>query len=435
VTAASRGGVLRAVVGTERRKLTAQAAVRALVIGCVAGPLAFAGVLALQDAVPGDTLFGQWVHASATALPLVVLTFASAWLFPVLGGLLGALIFGAEDRYDTWKTVLTRSRSRADLFAGKAIAAIGAAVAFAALLALSSVVAGLLLAGAHPMVGLTGNLVGAGRGLALALASWALALPVIAAYTGVAVLIAVVTRSPLVAVAGTTVLGLVMQLLGLIGGGEIVRTLLLSSSFDAWHGLFADPAFSRPLLLAEAVAVLWLVVSLAGAGEVLRRRQFAGANAERPRGRAVAVRRVAIAVAVVVLVAVGETIGPSPITPHRLDRSFASAFNRLVTYQQQLLGRSVPEGAALNAQPFCFRRSGGAAKKGGAGDDWTCRLFAGAPGTSQALQIDYEVTVRPNGCYDASSPPGYIGGMRITAAHGRSVLNPLFRIQGCLDST
>jgi ABC-2 type transport system permease protein len=427
-------GAVRAVGATELRKLRAQAPVRALAVACVAGPLALAGVLALQSAVPGDTLFGQWVHTSATALPLVVLSFASAWVFPVLGGLVGALVFGAEDRYDTWKTVLTRSRSRAELFAGKSVTALACAVALTAALAVSSVVAGLLLAGAHPIVGLSGNLVGPGHGLVLALASWALVLPPVAGFASVAILMAVVSRSALVGVVGPIVLGLVMQLLGLIGGGEIVRTLLLSSSFDAWHGLFAERPFHGPLLLGEAVAVVWIVVPLAIAAAVLRRRQFAGAHAERPAGRGVAVRRVALAAAVIALVAVGETLGPSPITPRRLDRSFAGAFNRLVTYQQVLLGRSVPAGTSLNAVPYCFRRSGGSAKRG-PGDDWTCRMFAGAPGTSNAVQVDYEVTVRPNGCYDASSPPGYIGGLRIRDADGHSVLNPLFRIQGCLDTT
>ena len=94
---------------TERRKLADAAASRALALLCVLGPFAFTVILRSQTGTPSDTIFGVWVHSSGFAIPLVVLAFAGSWGFPVLAGVLAGDIFSAEDRYGTWKTVLTRS--------------------------------------------------------------------------------------------------------------------------------------------------------------------------------------------------------------------------------------------------------------------------------------------------------------------------------------
>ena len=53
------------------------------------------------------------VTDSGFAVPLVVLGFAALWVFPVLASIVGGDLFSSEDRYGTWTTVLTRSRSRA----------------------------------------------------------------------------------------------------------------------------------------------------------------------------------------------------------------------------------------------------------------------------------------------------------------------------------
>ena len=94
-----------------------------LALLCVLGPFAFAVILNSQTGSPADTIFGVWVHSSGFAIPLVVLAFAGSWGFPVLAGVLAGDIFSAEDRYGTWKTVLTRSCRRRDLFVGKVLAA------------------------------------------------------------------------------------------------------------------------------------------------------------------------------------------------------------------------------------------------------------------------------------------------------------------------
>lgn len=159
------------VYRAERRKLAAQLSTRLLALVCLLAPFAFAVILKLQSGVPSDTLLGVWVHTSGFAVSLVVLGFAGAWGFPVLAGVLAGDVFSSEDRYGTWKMVLTRSCIRRDLFAGKVLAAATFSVALVLTAALSSLVAGLLVTGDQPLVGLGGTVLGSGKCLGLVLAS------------------------------------------------------------------------------------------------------------------------------------------------------------------------------------------------------------------------------------------------------------------------
>ncbi len=142
----------------EQRKLTAQLPLRLLVLACVLGPFAFAILLKVQHGTPADALFGAWVHSSGYALSLVVLSFAANWGFPIIAGVLAGDLFSSEDRHGTWKTILTRSHSLRDLFAGKVTAAMLFALLLAALVAVSSLAAGLIVIGSGRFVDLGGTL-------------------------------------------------------------------------------------------------------------------------------------------------------------------------------------------------------------------------------------------------------------------------------------
>src|SRR5262249_14446106 len=108
-----------AVAGAEGSKLSAQIKTRVALVACVAGPFAFAVVMRVQNSLPEDTLFGRAVKESGFALPLVVLGFAALWVLPALTSIVGGDVFSSEDRYGTWKTLLTRSCRRSEVFAGK----------------------------------------------------------------------------------------------------------------------------------------------------------------------------------------------------------------------------------------------------------------------------------------------------------------------------
>src|SRR5262249_49935596 len=135
------------------------------------------------------------VQESGLAVPLVVLGFAALWALPVLASLVGGDVFAAEDRYGTWKTVLTRSRSRSEMFAGKLAASLAFSAIAVAVLAVSSMIAGVLIVGRQPLIDLSGSLMPASRAATRVALAWASVLPPTLAFTALAVLCSVATRS------------------------------------------------------------------------------------------------------------------------------------------------------------------------------------------------------------------------------------------------
>ena len=69
------------------------------------------------------------MHTSGFAIPMAVLGFAAQWIAPGLSAVVAGDIFSSEDHFGTWKTILTRSRGRGELFAGKFLAALTFALA------------------------------------------------------------------------------------------------------------------------------------------------------------------------------------------------------------------------------------------------------------------------------------------------------------------
>jgi ABC-2 type transport system permease protein len=425
-------GVGRAFLA-ECRKLSSQLSIRLLALVCALGPFVFGAVLRSQSGSPTDTLFGVWVHSSGFAVALVLLAFAGSWGFPLIAGIVAGDLFSSEDRHGTWKMVLTRSRTRGELFAGKVLAAAAFTLALVVLLAISSLLAGLVFVGAQSLVGLSGTTLPVGRTLLLVLASWLLcALPALA-FASLAVLLSVATRNGIAGVIGPSVAALAMQLLTLIGSGIWAHMVLVSSALIAWHPLLLSHPFYGPLLIACAVSIAWIIVSLSVAWLLFRPRDFAGESVGRP-GWLPALRAVVAIAAVVTLLAVAGNWGSPGVTAARLTKSITPAFNDLTLLQQRELGRHVPPGAKLLVKTACSRRG---SKPAGPGD-WVCTLNVFIPQLGavpfQQTPVAYEVSVNPDGCYKATSPPSFVGSQTMRDARGHSVVNPLFTIYGCVDT-
>jgi ABC-2 type transport system permease protein len=262
--------------GVEWSKLEGQFTPRAVIGACVAAPFSFVLAIRMQSSVPEDTLFGRAAKDSGYATPLIVLAFAGLWLLPVLGSVVCGDLFSAEDRHRTWPTVLTRSRSRAEVFGGKVLAGLLFSSLAVAVLAASSLAAGVLIIGRQPLVDLSGVLVlpaGALNRIALA---WTSVLPPVLGFAGLAVLSSVATRSGAAGIGLPILTGMVMQLCAFLDGPEALRRLLITASFGAWHGLLTQPPYYGPLVCGTVVSVGYVVVSVGVAYRLFRRRDFGG---------------------------------------------------------------------------------------------------------------------------------------------------------------
>lgn len=428
------GGGVASVFRAESRKLQSQLSNRLLALVCLLGPFAFTAVLSSQSASPADTLFGFWVHSSGFAIPLVVLGFAGSWGFPLVVGVVAGDIFSSEDRYSTWKAVLTRSRSRWEVFAGKVLAGAAFSLGMLMLVTVSSIVAGLIFVGDQSLIGLSGTLISPGKALLLVLISWITSVLPMLAFTSLAILLSIVSRNGIVGVIGPSIAGLVMQLLILIGAGVGVHTLLIGNAFNDWHPLFLSHPFYSSLILGCVVSIVWIVACLAASWLILRRRDFAGTPVTRRAGWVMPTRLVVAFAVLIGVLAVGCNWGPAGVTPARVRNSLTPTFTSLTLLQQRELGRYVAHDAKLNIQTTCSRR---ASTPDGPGD-WVCTLVVYVPEPSaipfQATPVAYDVSINSDGCYKATSPPSFIGNQTMTGPHKRSITNPLFTFYGCFNT-
>lgn len=273
--AVSLGGVL-AVMRAEHARLGAQLKVWATLATCLLGPVAFAVAMKVQSAVPEDTLFGRWAKASGFAIPLVVLGFAALWAFPALTSIVGGDLFSAEDRHGTWPTLLTRSRSRGELFAGKLLTALSFSLGAVLALAMSSTVAGLLLIGSQPLLGLSGTLLPAGRSLAMTAWAWTSIVPAVFGFTTLALLLSAATRSSAAGIGLPVLLGGVMQLSTFVNLPRAVDRALLTPALVAWHGLFTEHPYYGPLTQGITTSCVYFLGCLAATYLLLRKRDMGG---------------------------------------------------------------------------------------------------------------------------------------------------------------
>jgi ABC-2 type transport system permease protein len=423
-------------VKVEITKLMLQPTVRIVLALCVAVPAGFAILMRSASSHPSDTLFGRWAGTSGFATSLTVLNWAAVYGAPLLAGVFAGDIFASEDRHGTWKTILTRSCTRSRLFLGKAVAATVFVWVSFVVIGVVSLFAGLAAEGSSPLVGLSGQLVGSGRALGLVAASWMLSLLWTSVFVALGLLLSIASRSGIVGVLGPPVVGVGLQLLETIASGTVVRSILPTTPSDAWHVLFTEPVPAWPIIQAVITDVGYTAVFAGTAWYLLRRRDFAGADAV-PDDRRRATVRIGIAMtAICALLGGFSTVGPTALTSSRLDTSVATTFGHLVEvqYQWQTGARADP---TIPWRAVCNR--GGTPigatvpHSKGAGDDWSCAISDLRASDGMNTNV-LDVNLKANGCYEVQSPPGAVGPLYVTNARGRTFLNPLFAFDGCLGT-
>ena len=185
----------------------------------------------------------------------------------------GGHIFSSEDHNRTWKMVLTRSRTRGQLFAGKLLAAVAYSLVIVVLLAVSGVVAA-LVSGPSPLVGLSGQIVPGKESFWLVLASWVTQIPPLLAFVGLAILLSVWSRNSVVGIGGPVVVGLCLQVASLISMPVTVRTALPTTAFQAWTGFWTEPRFVGPLTMGLVTSMFWSALFLSLSWVIFRRRNI-----------------------------------------------------------------------------------------------------------------------------------------------------------------
>src|SRR6478609_1125649 len=427
-TPRQRAGV-GAVYRVEIAKIRAQLLPRVAAVICVVAPLGFVIFVSTQSSVPADSLFGRWVQSSGFATPFIMLSFAGIAGFPLIASVVAGDIFASEDRLSTWKTVLTRSVSRGQVFVGKTLAALTFSVVMVALLGFSSTIAGMLIVGRQPLVGLSGQLLSESQAVKLIVESYAIALVPTLGFTCLAILFSVTTRNSMAGVIGAPVVALLMVGLGLMGSGVVVRSMLLTSPFEAWHGLQVTPSTTKALWIGLLVSVAYGTLSLVAAWRSFRRRDFAG-DGQAPFRWSTVGRAVVATVVLAALLLVGTVLSKTWITSSHLEASVSETLTNLIVVQQRILGHEV-DPATVKVYPFCKRESVISGVSSGPADDWTCQAFVDGPHVSR-LAADYSISVRPDGCYTADAPASLVGPLHMRTPDGGTTINPLSAFDSCM---
>ncbi|HEX3805344.1 MAG TPA: ABC transporter permease [Gaiellaceae bacterium] len=260
----------------ELLKLLAQKRTYLGVGASIAIPIAFVVVLTIQSGGPSDIPLGRYIRQTGLATPFVVLFFMSIWAFPLITALVAGDIVAAETHNGTLKTILTRSRDRGEIYAGKVAAAFTYAVVVVFAMGISAVIAASIPWGLHPLVSLSGTTVSTAHSFGLLAATLAIYAWPMAGIAAFGILLSTVTRNSAAAVVGTLMWALFMQLLGVLPGTEAIRPYLLGTQFDAWQGFLRTPADWVPVVRALWVCAIYVSVPLFAGYLVFLRRDVAG---------------------------------------------------------------------------------------------------------------------------------------------------------------
>jgi ABC-2 type transport system permease protein len=259
----------------ELAKLAAQKRTYLGLAAAMLVPLVFVLVLVFKSGGPNDVPLGRYIRETGLAVPFVALFFMSIWAFPLITALVAGDIVAAETHNGTLKTILTRSRERGEVFAGKALAAFTYMLLVVVAMATVGLVAGSLAWGFNPLTSLSGTTVSAGHGFSLLVASVGVYILPLAGIAAFGLLLSTVTQNSAAAVVGTLMWALLMQLLGVLPGTESIRPYLLATQFDAWHGFLRVPADWTPVVRALWVCALYIAAPLLAAYLVFVRRDVA----------------------------------------------------------------------------------------------------------------------------------------------------------------
>jgi hypothetical protein len=159
----------------------------------------------------------------------------------------------------------------------------------------------------------------------------------------------------------------------------------------------------------------------------------------------------AIATALAALVLSG--CGSTGIDSSRLAGSIRTTFANLYVLQQSEEGLAKLTPASVQPSAQCIKGVVGS-QQNGAGNDWVCNITYFASAVGKQVTVAYQVNMQTNGCYAAdvegpasvTTPLGpeevgeeartiTAGGSPETGPGSHQIINPLWLIDGCFNTT
>ena len=417
-------------------KLISQWRLRVLILVAWIVPAVLVSEVSRQSALPADTVFGRWMHATGWAGSLVVLGFAGIYALPLLTSIVAGDVFAAEDRLGTWRYLLVAIRSPRRIFAAKALASLTVIVAMLAGLACSSMAA-VVTVGNRPLIGLDAHVLSPADAVGRVMLAWLGVLAPTLALAAIGLLGSVTLgRSPM---------GLLLPALAALAmdGAQIlplpvaVRAALPSYGFIAWRGLFTSPVQLSPLLISVAVSLLWALVATRLAYRLFLRRDFSNATDDGLVRRTLTVGVLPLAVVYALTIgalalSVPATTG-SGISRAKLQQSVATAFTHLYRVQARELHRPSVTEAQMRAAASCDN-GGGLEAANGPGNGWRCTVTWHLPGVGAVGQAIYQLDVTPDGRYVADGDgPVQVNGYFLVRTPTGNASNPLWQFDGIVD--
>jgi ABC-2 type transport system permease protein len=120
------------------------------------------------------------------------------------------------------------------------------------------------------------------------------------------------------------------------------------------------------------------------------------------------------------------------ITADRVSRSVAPTFERMYRWKQRLQGD--PTTKPLDTRAHCLKGDASVADQG-AGSNWVCTLTFLIDGQGTPVSFNWNLTVKPNGCWTAEGTPIQLGGQTIRTRAGKTVANPIYAVDGCFPAS
>jgi ABC-2 type transport system permease protein len=263
-----------AVYAVEMGKLFRQTRARVTCLVMLAAPWLFILLVLHQDRLPLETLYGRYLKITGFATPMVVLVTAAQWLLPLIASFISGDMFSGDDNHGTFKTILTRSVTRGEVFWGKVLAALSATVLLVLAIGASSLAAGLVSVGAQDFISVGATSVPPGAAFADVALSWLSVLPGVVGFASIAICVSILTRNSVLGVVVPVVVGLVCQMYMFLNGWDTVRHLMLNWTMIAWRGLLDDPSYAAPFVRGVLVSLVYTVVFLALGYLVFRHRDI-----------------------------------------------------------------------------------------------------------------------------------------------------------------